>query len=191
MFLSFINWSMDRISHSLVRLRDGGRKRTSRETVADDVKKVLSSIDAEGCFLHEVLERMLDGNSQRSKLSNLVLKQFRIQIHHGINVQVCFPGTSDLVCVLVRSDSENSGNHGLVRSPFEPLVVLITLHNLQFVDLIVRIPELSFSFRPSDLPVYMGLAKLSSDDSTSNLVSTVILWLRYMNAYEYLPSLAR
>ncbi|KFK40709.1 hypothetical protein AALP_AA2G031100 [Arabis alpina] len=236
-----------------------GSSRRTRETVANEIKKVLSSIDPEGCFLHEILERMLDGNSQRSKLktsfSNLVLRHFRIQIH-GINVQLRFPGTTDLDCVLeineLGSDSENSGNHSLVRSSasailfplsssfltlsgygfkigykrnndtadlcaFESLVVLITLHNLQLVDLIVRVPELSFSFRPTDLPVLMGLAKLSSNDSTSirngrylwkvaarrtglmisphtfsfqNLVSAVILWLRYVNAYEYLLSLA-
>lgn len=202
---------------------------------------------------------MLGGNSQRSKLkttfSNLILKHFRIQVH-GINVQVCFPGSSDLGCLLdineLRSDSQNSGNLSLLRSSaaavlfplsrssltlsgygfkigykrnndtadlcaFDSLVMLITLHNLQLTDLIVRVPELSFSFRPTDLPVFMGLAKLSSKDSNSvrngrylwkvaarrtglmisphtfsfqNLVGAVILWLRYVNAYEYLLSLA-
>lgn len=214
----------------------------------------------QGGFLHEILERMLDGTSQRSKLktsfSNLALRHFRIQIH-GINVQVCFPGLSDLGCVLeineLRSDSEDYGNLGLLRSSaaavlfplsrssltlsghgfkigykrnndtydlcaFDSLVVLITLHNLQISDLVVRVPELSFSFRPTDLPVLMGLSKLiSSKDSDSvrsgrylwkvaarrtglmisphtssfqNLVSAVILWMRYVNAYEYLLSLA-
>ncbi|CAN7110576.1 unnamed protein product [Brassica rapa subsp. narinosa] len=237
-----------------------GRVQASRETVANEIKKVMSSIDPEGCFLHEILERMMDGTSQRSKLktsfSNLALRHFRIQIH-GINVQVCFPGLSDLGCVLeineLRSDSEDSGNLGLLRSSatavlfplsrssltlsghgfkigykrsnddthelcaFDSLVVLITLHNLQFTDLIVRVPELSFSFRPTDIPVLMGLSKLSSKASNSvrsgrylwkvaarrsglmisphtssfqNLVSAVILWIRYVNAYEYLLSLA-
>ncbi|KAL0876286.1 hypothetical protein Bca101_025991 [Brassica carinata] len=235
------------------------RVQASRETVANEIKKVLSSIDPEGCFLHEILVRMLDGTSQRSKLktsfSNLALRHFRIQIH-GINVQVCFPGLSGLGCVLeineLSSDSEDFGNLGLLRSSaaavlfplsrssltlsghgfkigykrnndtyelcaFDSLVVLITLHNLQITDLIVRVPELSFTFRPSDLPVLMGLANLSSKDSNSvrsgrylwkvaarrtglmisphtssfqNLVSAVILWMRYVNAYEYLLSLA-
>ncbi|KAL0689230.1 hypothetical protein Bca4012_088908 [Brassica carinata] len=236
-----------------------GRMQASRETVANEIKKLLSSIDPEGCFLHEILGRMLDGTSHRSKLktsfSNLALRHFRIQIH-GINVQVCFPGLNDLGCVLeineLRSDSEDSGNLSLLRTSaaavlfplsrssltlsghgfkiaykrnndtcdlcaFDSLVVLITLHNLQITDLIVRVPELSFSFRPTDLPVLMGLSKLSSKDGNSvrsgrylwkvaarrsglmisphtssfqNLVSAVILWMRYVNAYEYLLSLA-
>ncbi|ESQ46725.1 hypothetical protein EUTSA_v10027614mg [Eutrema salsugineum] len=235
------------------------RMRASRETVANEIRKVLSSIDPEGCFLHEILERMLDGSSQQNKLktsfSNLVLRHFRIQIH-GIDVQVCLPGSSDLCCVLeineLRSDSENSGNLSFLRSSaaavlfplrrssltlsgdgfkigyksnndiadlcsFDSLVMLITLHNLHLTDLIVRVPELSFSFRPTDLPVFMGLTKLSSKDSNSvrngrhlwkvaarkiglmisphafsfqNSVSAVILWMRYVNAYEYLLSLA-
>lgn len=219
----------------------------------------IADFTMQGCFLHEILEKMLDGSSQRSKLktsfSNLILRHFRIQVN-GINVQVCFPGSSDLGCVLeineLRSDSENSGNLSLLRSSaaavlfplcrssltlsgngfkigykrnndtadlcaFDSLVMLITLHNLQLTDLIVRIPELSFSFRPTDLPVFMGLAKLSSKDGNSvrngrylwkvaarrtslmisphtnsfqSVVSAVILWLRYVNAYEYLLSLA-
>ncbi|XP_010515400.1 PREDICTED: uncharacterized protein LOC104791262 [Camelina sativa] len=234
------------------------RKRASSDTVANEIKKVLSSIDPEGGVLHEILEKMLGrSTSQISKLktsfSNLLLRHLRVEIH-GINVQVCLPGSSDLSCVLeiheLRSDSENFGNLSLVRSSaaavlfplrrssltlscygfkigykrdndsvelcaFDSLVMLIALHNLQLVDLIVRIPELSFSFRPTDLPVLMGLANLSSKDSNSvrdgrrlwkvaarrtglmisphtfqNVVSAVILWLRYVNAYEYLLSLA-
>ncbi|EFH54003.1 hypothetical protein ARALYDRAFT_485391 [Arabidopsis lyrata subsp. lyrata] len=236
------------------------RKRASSDRVANEIKKVLSSIDPEGCVLHDILEKMLGrSTSQISKLktsfSNLILRHFRIRIH-GINVQVCLPGSSNLSCVMeineLRSDSENFGNLGLVRSSaaavlfplrrssltlscfgfnigykrdneiadlcgFDSLVMLITLHNLQLVDLIVRIPELNFSFRPTDLPVLMGLANLSSKDSNyvrngrylwkvaarrtglmisphtvsfQNLVSAVILWLRYVNAYEYLLSLA-
>lgn len=214
----------------------------------------------QGCVLHDILEKMLGrSTSQISKLktsfSNLILRHFRIRIH-GINVQVCLPGSSDVSCVMeineLRSDSENFGNLGLVRSSatavlfplrrssltlscfgfnigykrdneiadlcgFDSLFMLISLHNLQLVDLIVRIPELSFSFRPTDLPVLMTLANLSSKDSNyvrngrylwkvaarrtglmisphtvsfQNLVSAVILWLRYVNAYEYLLSLA-
>ncbi|CAE6075717.1 unnamed protein product [Arabidopsis arenosa] len=236
------------------------RKRASSDTVGNEIKKVLSSIDPEGCVLHDILEKMLGrSSSQISKLktsfSNLILRHFRIRIH-GINVQVCLPGSSDLSCVMeineLRSDSENFGNLSLVRSSaaavlfplrrssltlscfgfnigykrdneiadlcgFDSLVILITLHNLQLVDLIVRISELSFSFRPTDLPVLMGLANLSSKDSNyvrngrylwkvaarrtglmisphtvsfQNLVSAVVLWLRYVNAYEYLLSLA-
>lgn len=214
----------------------------------------------QGCVLHDILEKMLGrSTSQISKLktsfTNLLLTHFRIQIH-GIIVQVCFPGSSDLSCVLeineLRSDSENFGNLSLIRSSaaavlfplsrssitlscycfkigykrnndvadlcaFDSLVMLIALHKLQLIDLIVRIPELSFSIRSTDLPVLMGLAKLSSQDSNSvrngrhlwkvaarrtglmisphtfsfqNLVSAVILWLRYVNAYEYLLSSA-
>ncbi|KAG7565151.1 Vacuolar protein sorting-associated protein 13 C-terminal [Arabidopsis suecica] len=236
------------------------RKRASSDTVGNEIKKVLLSIDPEGCVLHDILEKMLGrSSSQISKLktsfSNLILRHFRIRIH-GINVQVCLPGSSDLSCVMeineLRSDSENFGNLSLVRSSaaavlfplrrssltlscfgfnigykrdneiadlcgFDSLVILITLHNLQLVDLIVRISELSFSFRPTDLPVLMGLANLSSKDSNyvrngrylwkvaarrtglmisphtvsfQNLVSAVVLWLRYVNAYEYLLSLA-
>ncbi|CAH8305702.1 unnamed protein product [Eruca vesicaria subsp. sativa] len=237
----------------------GKEQGSSRDTVANEIKKVLSSIDPEGCLLHEILERMLDGTSQRSKLktsfSNLAIRHFRIQIH-GVNVQVRFPGLGDLGCVLeideLRSDSEDSGKIGLLRSSaaavlfplrrssltlsgngfrvgykrdndsfdvcaFDSVVVLITLHNLQVTDLIVRVPELSFSFRPADLPVLMGLAKVLSKNSNSvrsgrylwkvasrrtglmisphsnsfhNLVSAVILWMRYVNAYEVLLSLA-
>ncbi|EOA26077.1 hypothetical protein CARUB_v10019496mg [Capsella rubella] len=236
------------------------RKRASSETVANEIKKVLSSIDPEGCVLHGILEKLLGrSTSQISKLktsfSNLLLRHFRIQIH-DIHLQLCFPGSSELSCVLeideLKSDSENFGNLSLVRSSaaavlfplsrssltlscygfkigykrnnvsielcaFDSLVMLITLHNLQLIDLIVRIPELTFLFRPTDLPVLMGLANLSSKDSNSvrngrqlwkvaarktglmisphnfsfqNSVNAVILWLRYVNDYEYLLSLA-
>lgn len=92
----------------------------------------------------------------------------------------------------------------------------IKLSDLQVADFSIRVPEISLLFSPLDLPVLSSLGKLWSKESKRvrsgrqlwriaarrlgyelssprlslhNLVEFVCLWLRYLNAYEYLLSL--
>ncbi|XP_010558503.1 PREDICTED: uncharacterized protein LOC104827123 [Tarenaya hassleriana] len=232
------------------------RTRTSHDTVAKEIKEVLSSIDPEGCFLHEILEKIMGTTSQKSKFkiscSNLMLRHCSIRMV-GISVQVWLPTSSDSLGYVLninelRSESEDSGHGSLLRGSLSALLfplsqssvnlsgcgfkigykrnsdinnlcfcsdlaILINLHNLQPVDLIIRVPELGLLCQPTDLPALLALSMLSSNKSKSirsgrhlwkvaairigsmtsshklsfwHLVGTVILWLHYVNAYEYL-----
>ncbi|XP_039010299.1 uncharacterized protein LOC120139014 [Hibiscus syriacus] len=98
------------------------------------------------------------------------------------------------------------------------LVTCIKLNDLELVEFNLRVPELSFSFSPVDFPIFMELSNVPSKEfkrvrngrylwrlaaikighvisapklSWYKLVDFTILWLRYVNHYEYLLSLVR
>ncbi|KAK6258440.1 hypothetical protein SCA6_012914 [Theobroma cacao] len=98
------------------------------------------------------------------------------------------------------------------------LTACIKLYDFKLVEFTLRIPELSFLFSPVDFPVFMELSKVFSKESKRvrngrhlwrlaaikighvilspklswyKLVGLTILWLHYVNHYEYLLSLIR